>query len=59
MIVRWGLGELPAVLGEGGALRDGLLEKLYRDVRVIDIVEGTQQVQRVVVARRLVELPSE
>lgn len=47
------------ILGEAGVLRDRLLEKLYRDVKVLDIVEGTQQVQRVVVARRLVGLPSE
>jgi acyl-CoA dehydrogenase len=47
------------ILGEAGVLRDRLLEKLYRDVKVIDIVEGTQQIQRVIVARRLVGLPSE
>lgn len=47
------------ILGEAGILRDGLLEKLYRDVKVLDIVEGTQQVQRLVVARQLVGLPSE
>ena len=47
------------ILGEAGVLRDRLLEKLWRDVKVIDIVEGTQQVQRVVVARRIVDLPSE
>jgi acyl-CoA dehydrogenase len=47
------------ILGEAGVTGDRLLEKLYRDVKVLDIVEGTQQVQRVVVARRLVGLPSE
>lgn len=47
------------ILGEAGVLKDRLLEKLYRDVKVLDIVEGTQQVQRVIVARRLVGLPSE
>lgn len=47
------------VLGEAGIRRDRLLEKLYRDVKVIDIVEGTQQIQRIVVARRLVGLPSD
>lgn len=47
------------ILGEAGVLRDRLLEKLYRDVKVLDIVEGTQQVQRVIVARRLVGLPSQ
>ena len=34
-----------------------MLEKLYRDVKILDIGEGTQQVQRVVVARRLVDFP--
>jgi acyl-CoA dehydrogenase len=58
-VAREAVGLAMDVVGEAGALRDGLLEKLYRDVRVIDIVEGTQQVQRVVVARRLVGLPSE
>lgn len=47
------------ILGEAGMLRDHLLEKFYRDVKVLDIVEGTGQVQRVVVARRLVGLPSD
>ena len=47
------------ILGEAGVRHDRLLEKLYRDVKVLDIVEGTQQVQRMVVARRLVGLPSE
>jgi len=46
------------ILGEAGIRHDRLLEKLYRDVKVLDIVEGTQQVQRVIVARRLVGLPS-
>lgn len=47
------------ILGEAGVLRDRLLEKLERDVKVIDIVEGTGQVQRIVAARRLVGLPSD
>lgn len=47
------------ILGEAAVLKDRLLEKLYRDVKVIDIVEGAQQVQRIIVARRLVGLPSE
>ncbi|TMC51125.1 MAG: acyl-CoA dehydrogenase [Chloroflexi bacterium] len=47
------------ILGEAGIRRDRLLEKLYRDVKVLDIVEGTQQVQRLIVARRLVGLPSQ
>ena len=36
---------------------DAYVEKLYRDVKAMDIVEGTGQVQRIVMARRLVGLP--
>jgi acyl-CoA dehydrogenase len=45
------------LLGATGARGDHLIEKLYRDVKAMDIVEGTGQIQRVVMARRLVGLP--
>jgi acyl-CoA dehydrogenase len=45
------------VLGEAGVRNDRMLEKLYRDVKILDIGEGTQQVQRLVVARQLFGLP--
>jgi len=45
------------LLGEVGARGDHLLEKLFRDVKAMDIVEGTGQVQRIVMARQLVQLP--
>ncbi|QER44618.1 acyl-CoA dehydrogenase family protein [Acidithiobacillus caldus] len=32
-----------------------LVEKLYRDVKVYDIFEGTSQIQHLIVARRLYE----
>ena len=41
------------ILGEAGGASDHLIEKLYRDVKALDIVEGTGQIQRVVIARRL------
>jgi acyl-CoA dehydrogenase len=47
------------VLGEVGARGDHLIEKLFRDVKAMDIVEGTGQIQRLIMARRLVDLPSE
>lgn len=34
-----------------------MIEKLYRDVKAMDIVEGTGQIQRVIMARKLVNLP--
>jgi acyl-CoA dehydrogenase len=45
------------ILGEAGVTRDGFLEKLFRDVKAMDIVEGTGQIQRLVIARRIVDFP--
>lgn len=47
------------VLADAGVRNDELVEKLYRDVKAMDIVEGTQQIQRTIIARRLVDLPQE
>lgn len=41
------------VLGPEGVLRDRLVEKLYRDQKVYDIFEGTGQIQRLVISRRI------
>ena len=48
-----------ACSGEEGVRNDAQLEKLYRDVKILDIGEGTQQVQRLVIARQLFGLPRE
>jgi len=45
------------LLGEVGARGDHLIEKLFRDVKAMDIVEGTGQIQRILMARQLVGLP--
>jgi acyl-CoA dehydrogenase len=45
------------LLGAVGARGDHLIEKLYRDAKAMDIVEGTGQIQRVIMARQLVKLP--
>lgn len=45
------------LLGEEGGRGDHLIEKLFRDVKAMDIVEGTGQIQRVLMARQLVGLP--
>jgi acyl-CoA dehydrogenase len=45
------------LLGEVGARGDHLIEKLFRDVKAMDIVEGTGQIQRLIMARQLVNLP--
>jgi len=46
------------VLGLAGGRGDHLIEKLFRDVKAMDIVEGTGQIQRVVMGRQLVGLPN-
>lgn len=45
------------ILGLVGGRGDHLIEKLFRDVKAMDIVEGTGQIQRIVMARHLVGLP--
>ena len=42
------------ILGEAGGAGDYLIEKLFRDVKALDIVEGTGQIQRLIIARRLI-----
>jgi acyl-CoA dehydrogenase len=45
------------LLGATGLQGEHLIEKLYRDVKAMDIVEGTGQIQRIVMARHLVGYP--
>jgi acyl-CoA dehydrogenase len=45
------------LLGAVGMQGEHLIEKLYRDVKAMDIVEGTGQIQRIVMARHLVGYP--
>jgi len=42
-------------MGAAGAAGDSLVEKWFRDIKVFDIFEGTGQIQRVVIAKRLIE----
>lgn len=46
------------ILGLAAGSGDHLVEKLFRDVKAMDIVEGTGQIQRLVIARQLVNLPN-
>ena len=41
------------ILGPLGVSRDNLVEKWMRDCRIIDIYEGTGQIQRLIIARGL------
>jgi acyl-CoA dehydrogenase len=41
------------ILGPEGVLRHRFVEKLYRDQKVFDIFEGTGQIQRLIISRRI------
>jgi len=43
------------LLGPMAASRDHLLEKWFRDVRITDIYEGTGQIQRLIIARTILD----
>ena len=42
-------------MGAAGCAGDSLVEKWFRDIKVFDIFEGTGQIQRIVIAKRLLE----
>jgi len=50
---QWVTSEAMGLMGGDGSERARLVEKLYRDVKVFDIFEGTGEVQRLVISRRL------
>lgn len=45
------------ILGAHGLERHQLVEKWYRDIKVFDIFEGTAQIQRIVIAKRILREP--
>ena len=45
------------IVGLEAGAGDELIEKLFRDAKALNIVEGTGQIQRVIIARQLVGLP--
>ena len=44
------------IYGGAGFLNDHPVEKIYRDVRVYQIYEGTSEVQKIVISRSLDEM---
>jgi acyl-CoA dehydrogenase len=48
-------GDIIQVMGAAGVVHDELVEKLFRDVKVYDIFEGTGEIQRIVISKRIVK----
>ncbi len=51
----WVCGRAVQIFGGYGYSREYVVERLYRDVRVTTIYEGTSEIQRMVVARQLLK----
>jgi acyl-CoA dehydrogenase len=49
------LADLVQVMGAAGVLHDNFVEKWFRDVRVYDIFEGTGEIQRIVISKRILK----
>ena len=47
-----------ALLGPLGYTQEFLLEKWFRDAKIFDIFEGTQQIQLLIIARQLLGFSS-
>ena len=48
-------GEAVQIHGGNGFIKDYPVEKLYRDVKLCTIGEGTSEIQRLVIARQLLK----
>ncbi len=49
------LSDLVQVMGAAGVLNDEWVEKWFRDIKVYDIFEGTGEIQRIVISKRLIK----
>jgi len=49
------LSDLVQVMGAAGVLNDQWVEKWFRDIKVYDIFEGTGEIQRIVISKRLIK----
>jgi alkylation response protein AidB-like acyl-CoA dehydrogenase len=47
--------EAVQILGGYGFIKDYPVEKFYRDVKLLTIGEGTSEIQRIVIAKELLE----
>ncbi|MBW2280895.1 MAG: acyl-CoA dehydrogenase family protein [Deltaproteobacteria bacterium] len=57
-VVRTATQRCLELLGGLGVSRDYLIEKWFRDVRITDIYEGTGQIQKLIIARQILEYSS-
>jgi acyl-CoA dehydrogenase len=49
------LADLVQVMGAAGVMNDHMVEKWFRDIKVYDIFEGTGEIQRIVISKRILK----
>jgi acyl-CoA dehydrogenase len=49
------VADLVQVMGAAGVLNDHMVEKWFRDIKVYDIFEGTGEIQRIVISKRILK----
>jgi acyl-CoA dehydrogenase len=49
------LSDLVQVMGAAGVMNDQMVEKWFRDIKVYDIFEGTGEIQRIVISKRILK----
>jgi alkylation response protein AidB-like acyl-CoA dehydrogenase len=49
------LADLVQVMGAAGVMNDLMVEKWFRDIKVYDIFEGTGEIQRIVISKRILK----
>ena len=52
-MAEWVASKAIQIHGGAGFLEDHLVEKIYRDVRVYQLYEGTSEIQKLVISRHL------
>jgi alkylation response protein AidB-like acyl-CoA dehydrogenase len=55
----WVTTEAVQIFGGYGYMKDYPVERLFRDAKVTEIYEGTSEIQRIVIARKILELQRE
>ncbi len=59
LVVTWVTQKAVELLGPLGYSREHLVEKWMRDAKISDIYEGTQQINQLIIARRILGYSSE
>ena len=52
-LATWAAGQAVQIHGGYGYIKDYGVERLYRDAKATEIYEGTSEIQRMVIARKL------